>query len=111
MKEIYGDGKLRDVPEQSGAFWTFVGNQLSMSSPAGESSRFTVTPIRDARGTALWLKSDDSAAVAESGWMIYELVDGTLKVAFSGRPGRSAGELRAARRQEGAIVRHAASQT
>jgi uncharacterized protein (TIGR03067 family) len=82
VKEIYGNGKLRNDPEQSGALWTFAGNQLSMSSAAGESSRFTVTRIRDARGTALWLKSDDSAAVSESGWMIYELVDGTLKVAF-----------------------------
>ena len=81
VKELYGNGKPLQDAEQSGALWAFAGNRLSMSGPAG-SSRYTVTPIRDARGTALWLQSDASAEVAENGWMIYELVDGTLKVAF-----------------------------
>lgn len=81
VKELSGNGKPLQDPEQSGALWAFAGNQLSMSSPAG-SSRYTITRIRDARGTALFLQSDASNGIAESGWMIYELIDGTLKVAF-----------------------------
>ncbi len=83
VNEINGNGKPIHDPEQSGALWVFAGNQLSISSPAGKSSRYTVTPIHDARGTALWLQSHDSATgAAENGWMIYALADGTLKVAF-----------------------------
>ena len=83
VAELYGNGKPTHDPEQSGALWAFAGDQLSISSPAGATTRYTVTPIRDARGTALWLQSHGSAAGgAEKGWMIYELTGGTLKVVF-----------------------------
>lgn len=83
VEELYGNGKPVHDPEQSGAVWTFAGNRLFISSPVGTSSRYTVTPIRDARGTALWLQSDDSSAgPAERGWMLYEHAGGALRVAF-----------------------------
>jgi uncharacterized protein (TIGR03067 family) len=83
VKELSGNGKPIHDPEQSGALWTFAGNELSISSPAGSSTLYTVTPIRDARGMALWLQARGPAAGgAEKGWMIYELGHGTLKIAF-----------------------------
>ncbi len=84
VEQLHGNGRPIHDPEQSGALWVFTGNQLSISSPAGATSRYTFTPIRDARGTALWLKSYGSATGGgENGWMIYAFVDGSLKVAFS----------------------------
>lgn len=83
VNEIYRNGRPIHDPEQSGALWAFAGNQLSISGPAGKSSHYTVTSIRDARGTALWLQSHEAATgTAENGWMTYALADGTLKVAF-----------------------------
>ncbi len=83
VKELYGDGKPTHDQELSGALWIFAGEELAMSSPAGTSVRYTVTPIHDARGSALFLRAREPVeGRLETGWLIYEVAGETLTVAF-----------------------------
>jgi uncharacterized protein (TIGR03067 family) len=83
VKEIYANGKLRDDEELSGAEWTFTADELVIRNPRGAASRYAVDRIRDDHGTALLLRAVERATgPRETGWMIYQLSDGALNVAF-----------------------------
>jgi uncharacterized protein (TIGR03067 family) len=83
VKELYGNGKPTHDAELSGGLWIFAGEDLTMSNATGTSERYTVTPIHDARGSALFLRAKEPpAGGSETGWLIYEIAGETLTVAF-----------------------------
>jgi uncharacterized protein (TIGR03067 family) len=83
VKEIYANGKLRHDEELSGAEWTFTADELVIRSPRGMASRYAAERILDDRGTALLLRTiETGAGPRESGWMIYQLSEDRLNVAF-----------------------------
>jgi uncharacterized protein (TIGR03067 family) len=83
LAQMFSNGRLTDDPELSGTVWTFEGDQLVIHNPKGETRGYTYNKVQDEQGTALHLQSHSSnPPPAESGWMIYELGDAGLQIAF-----------------------------
>jgi uncharacterized protein (TIGR03067 family) len=86
VRAIRGNGRATSDPELESALWVFSEDELLVEQPSGPRSRYRVTKVEDARGRALYLESDAShgatANKAERGWMLYDLGEQGLRVAF-----------------------------
>jgi uncharacterized protein (TIGR03067 family) len=86
VRAIRGNGRAVSDSELESALWVFSEDELLVEAPAGQRIRYRVTRVEDTRGTALYVESDASAGAAagkaERGWMLYELRESGLRVAF-----------------------------